>query len=511
MRINIKETKEQAKKDFEKAWIQTSSLFEGKGPRKFTFKKKDGKEHILGKTIGRLRRILLEMGLDETENLTIIPEEDVYREYGPESAVILDRAFYIAKLPRPEIGLNDKVVLKIKKAAGEIDVEALKEILREYKKGNIEGDDFVEELVVKLGIKTEEATAIIELFAELKDLKPVPTNLTLRTHMSGTWYHTLSSMQDKADFPVALFSIGRRYRNEQKEDAGHLRVHNSASVVIMDPDVDMVSGRRIVKKIFEKIGFKKIKFETKKATSKYYARGMEDEVFVMHNGEWLEIADMGMYSAISLANFNIMYPVFNVGFGVERLAMVLEGYKDIREMMFPQFYLEDKLNDEEIARDIKFIDEPKSELGRKIAESIVDAASMHRDDVAPTEAAAWSGLVNDKKTDVSVVEVEEGKKLVGPAGFNRIFVRDGNIVNGLDEKGGVAAGISFIEAIANKAASRIEEGITGDFRSYTGMVRSLADINLKIPAKSKKYIETNNRKIDVKGAVFVTIIAKTRG
>lgn len=510
MQINIKKTKEDAKKDFEKTWIETSALFEQKPAQKFMFEKKIGKEHILGKTINHLRSVLIEMGFDETENLTIIPDDDVYREYGPEAAVILDRAFYIAKLPRPEIGLDDKLVARIKQIA-EIDITLLKDILREYKKGNIEGDDFVEELVVKLGIKTEHATAILDMFEQLKDLKPISSNLTLRSHMSGTWYHTLAAVQDRADFPVALFSIGRRYRNEQKEDRGHLRVHNSASIVVMDPNIDMIAGRRMVKKIFEKIGFKKVRFETKKATSKYYANGLEDEVFVMHNGKWLEIADMGMYSAISLANFNIKYPVFNVGFGVERLAMVLGGHKDIREMIFPQFYLEDILNDKQIAEDIKYIEEPKTILGKEIAESIIKAAQKHKDDIAPAEVLAWEGMIGSKKTVVSVVEVEEGKKLIGPAAFNKIFVKDGNIINSLDENTGQRTDISFIGAIANKAAAEIESKPTNDLEIYTGMVRALGHINLKVSSLTKKQLEKHNKKIDIKGPVFITIKVNVRG
>ena len=511
MEINVKKTKEDAKKDFEKTWVETSALFTEKTSEKFIFEKRKGKEHIFGKTVNHLRNLLLQMGFDETENLTIIPQEDVYREYGPESAVILDRAFYLAKIPRPEIGLSNEIIEKIKNIA-EVDIEALKEILREYKKGNIEGDDFVEELVVKLNIKTEEATAIIDLFSQLKNLKPIPTNLTLRSHMSGTWYHTLAAMQDNTEFPVCLFSVGRRYRNEQKEDAGHLRIHNSASIVIMDPNINMIAGRRIAKKIFEKLGFKKTKFEVKKATSKYYAKEMEDEVFVKHNGEWLEIADMGMYSAISLANFNIRYPVFNIGFGVERLAMVLEGYKDIREMIFPQFYLEqNSLDDNKIAKDINMIDEAKTDTGRKIVQSIVKTAYEHKDDIAPTQIIAWSGTINNKKIEVSLIEIEKDKKLIGPAAFNKIFVKDGNIINGLDENAGVATNISFIEAIANKAVEKIEKGINKEFESYTGIVRSLTNINLKIPAKIKKRMETNNKKISIKGPVFVTIKAIVRG
>ena len=508
MQIEIKKIKEQAKKDFEKTWIETSLQFEQPPKEKFTFRQKQGKPHILPRTVNMLRSILLEMGFDEIENMTIIPEEDVYRQYGPEAAVILDRAFYIAKLPRPEIGLDDTIISKIKTIAKDIKIDTLKDILREYKKGNIEGDDFTEELVTKLDIKTNQATAIIDLFSQLKNLTPVPTKQTFRSHMTGTWYHTLSSMQDKHEYPIALFSIGRRYRNEQKEDKGHLRVHNSASIAIMDPNIDMIAGRRIVKKIFQKIGFKKTKFETKKATSKYYANKIEDEVYVMHNGEWLEIADMGMYSQISLANFNIRCPVFNVGFGVERLAMVLEGHKDIRQMIYPQFYTEETMTDTQIAQDIKHIDEPKTNTGKQIAQAIIKAAQSHKDDTAPITVPVWKGAVNGKETQISLEETEQGKKLIGPAAFNKIFVKDNNIINSLEDSAGEKTGMTYISAIANKAASDIESNKETDYALYTGMAKNLGSINLKISQATQNHMKSNNKKADIKGPVFVTITAK---
>ena len=46
---------------------------------------------------------------------------------------------------------------------------------------------------------------------------------------------------------------------------------------------------------------------------------------------------------------DIQYPVFNAGFGIERILMIREGFTDVREAMFPQFYQAVELSDEEIA------------------------------------------------------------------------------------------------------------------------------------------------------------------
>jgi O-phosphoseryl-tRNA synthetase len=141
MKLNIKKIKDGAKKDFEKTWVDTAKLL----PRKTEVKinKVRGAEHVFRETVARLRQIFLDMGFDETENLTILPAEDVYREYGPEAAAILDRVFYLAKLPRPDIGLSKEKISQVKKLIGKFSEAKLKEIFRDYKKGKIESDDLV--------------------------------------------------------------------------------------------------------------------------------------------------------------------------------------------------------------------------------------------------------------------------------------------------------------------------------------------------------------------------------
>jgi O-phosphoseryl-tRNA synthetase len=501
MKLNIKKIKEDAKKDFEKTWVETARLLPKK--TQVNLRERHGQEHVFRKMSDKLRRIFLDTGFNETENLCILPAEDVYREYGPEAAVILDRVFYLAKLPRPDIGLGKEKILQIKKLIGKFSEAKLKEILRDYKKGKIESDDLTETLVEKLNIKTEQATGIITLFSEFKKLKPQITDLTLRSHMTAVWYHTLGALQNKKDFPIALFSLGLRYRNEQKEDASHLRVHHSASIVIMDPEMSLDAGAKIVKQLIEKIGFKEVKFVKKQATSKYYADELEKEIFVKHKGGWLEVGDIGMYSPISLANFGIEYPVFNAGFGIERLAMVLEGYDDIRKLMFPQFYSEAKFSDKAIADSVYIIKKPNTKIGKEIAKMVKKTAEKHKDKIAPVEFIAWKGKINTRDVKVKIIEIEEGKRLIGPAGFNKIIVKDGTII-GSARTEGVATGFDYIDGLANKIASDVENR-KKSFEYRVRAVRSLRDINLDIPKDVQNYIKANHKKIGIKGSVFMTV------
>jgi len=492
------EIKSQAKSNFTNAWIATAKLIPSGTEISLTRK---GKPHLVRELIQKSRQILLNLGFDEVENPTILPDSDVVKQYGPEARVILDRAFYLAELPRPDIGLSARKITQLKKIVEEIDIEKLQTILRNYKKGEVEADNLIEELIAGLGITDYQATELLDkVFPEMRKLRPAPSNKTLRSHMTATWFHTLAALQNKISFPVALFSVGPRYRNEQREDTRHLRVHHSASIVIMDHEMSLDAGRTVTRDIIQQYGFSDIKFETKIATSKYYAPGQEQEVFVNHKGTWLEIADIGMYSPVALSNFDIKYPVFNAGFGIERLGMLIYEIDDVRRLAYPQFSVTE-YSDEEIAKSITYIANPKTVRGQKIARAIEETARRHKDEIAPCEFLAWK----DKSIEVKVVEKEAGKRLIGPAGFNEICVANGTIYSDIVPSG-VHTGINYMHAIAMGAAAAIESPhAIRDLTYQVKGIRRLSDLNLQIPEAVRQHIEGQQKKIGVGGAVFVTI------
>jgi O-phosphoseryl-tRNA synthetase len=493
------EIKSKAKTNFTDAWIATAKLIPTGTEISLTRK---GKPHLVRELIQKSRQILLNLGFDEVENLTMLPDSDVVKQYGPEARVILDRAFYLAELPRPDIGLSARRIAQLKKIAEEIDIEKLQTILRNYKKGEIEADNLIEELIAGLGITDYQATKLLDkVFPEIRELQPVPSNKTLRSHMTATWFHTLAALQDKASFPVALFSVGPRYRNEQREDARHLRVHHSASIVVMDPEMSLDAGGAITRDIMQQYGFSDIKFETKIATSKYYAPGQEQEVFVNYKGTWLEIADIGMYSPVALANFDIKYPVFNAGFGIERLGMLIYEIDDVRKLAYPQFSVTE-YSDEEIAKSITYIASPQTARGQKIAKAIEETARKHKDEIAPCEFLAWK----DKSIEVKVFEKEAGKRLIGPAGFNEICVANGTIYSDVVPSG-IHTSINYMRAIAMGAAAAIESS-TDNLTYQVKGIRHLSDLNLQIPEAVRQHIEGQQKKIGVGGAVFVAIEVK---
>ena len=133
--FDLNQIKAQAKINFTDAWVSTADLLPT--GTKINLEKR-GNSHLVRELIQKSREILLGLGFSETENLTILPDSDVVKQYGPEARVILDRAFYLAELPRTEIGLSAQKLAFVRKVAGEIDIEKLQFILRSYKKSEID-------------------------------------------------------------------------------------------------------------------------------------------------------------------------------------------------------------------------------------------------------------------------------------------------------------------------------------------------------------------------------------
>jgi O-phosphoseryl-tRNA synthetase len=339
--------------------------------------------------------------------------------------------------------------------------------------------------------------------------------------MTAAWFDTLAMIQKNTAIPVKLFSIGPRYRREQREDATHLRVHDSASCVVMDEDVSIDLGKWIVKEFLRPFGFEDFQFrQVTTGTDTYYAPGKHFEAFAFHpdfqeieseDAGWLEVADFGLYSPLTLANYNIEYPVINCGIGVERIAMLMLGYKDIRTLTYPQFYGEFALTDDELASFITLNNTPVTQQGREIQRAIVDICKIHGADASPVEFLVWEGELQAQFVRVSVIEPEENTKLCGPAFLNKIFVKDGNII-GAAKPQGVSTDITYIEAFAAEAAYAIEQALKNGKNKLEVRVRiarSPNDINIRIDPVATRYITSRNKKIDVRGPVFTMIRMQT--
>ncbi len=516
VKFNVHKIKKDSELDYEKTWLETAKLLKQEG-RFFTLQNKR-KEHDLMSLIFKVRNTLLDIGFTEAIVPVLIEKGEVYQQYGPEAPVILDRIFFLAGLDRPDIGISEKRMEEIKKVVPDFAAfEKLKAIFRKYKKGKIDSDNLVELMVNELKIKEEQATSLLnDVFKELKDLKPLPLSMTLRSHTTAGWFGVLSEYQNREPLPIQLFSIGPKYRREQKLDATHLYDSQTASIVIMADEFSVEDGLEVVRQIFAKLGFSQVSFTKKTATSKYYAPQTEYEIFVKHPRmeKMLEIGDAGFYSPVPLSKYKIAHPVWNFGFGLERMLMILSGENDIRKVVYPYLYQSKVFSSQEVANSLRLIEAPKSTEGKNLANLIYETAAKHADDPTPAKVTAFEGSFMGKNLTVKIVKNEENKRLLGPAALNPIVVKDANIIGAMPKK--VPEDVlktphSYMLGLANKAAYEIEQAAAKGEKEVVveaKMIRSLTDVNMEINDAVRRYLRSNKKTINVIGPMFVWITAK---
>ena len=540
-----------AKKDFQKAWAESRKLIkkphpDNEYPRlKFNL----AKSHILPDTIAKLRDAYLRLGFTEVVNPLFIDKNDVYKQFGPEAPAVLDRCFYLAGLPRPDIGIGmDKIeaIKKLKTDIKDSHIVNIQEVFRRYKKGDLDGDDLTLEVAKALEIGDDEGLTILEkVFPEIRELTPLASNTTLRSHMTSGWFISLKNIVKQYNVPIKMFSVDKCFRREQKEDSSHLMSYHSASCVIVDDELSIDTGKAVSVALLEYFGFSKFKFIPDEKKSKYYIPETQTEVYGYHPklDEWVEIATFGLYSPIALSKYGIDKEVMNLGLGVERIAMILNQIEDVRHLVYPQLFKKLELKDREMATMLNYNYYPVSEDGKTLMKKILNIWETKQDTASPCEFTIFEGEFLNKDITVKATEVEDNTKLLGPASSNHIYIYDGNIL-GIPEniqslvkkveenplkydkqeiigeipedtkiiydavKKGIPTNIRYIDSLAAKTAYKIEEAIfsgNDELILRNTIARSLSDVNLKLDAIAMNYINSENKLIDIRGPIFSTI------
>ncbi|MDD4331358.1 MAG: O-phosphoserine--tRNA ligase [Methanosarcinaceae archaeon] len=537
MRFDPEKIKKEAKENFDLTWnegknlIKTLPLNERYPRTTLPY----GKVHPVYETIQRLREAYLRMGFSEMMNPLIVDEREVHKQFGNEALAVLDRCFYLAGLPRPNVGISDERIVKIKAILGEVGsegIDKIRKVLHSYKKGKVEGDDLVPEISITLGVSDAlVAEMIAQVFPEFKELVPQAAGKTLRSHMTSGWFISLGALLERKEPPFHFFSVDRCFRREQQEDASRLMTYYSASCVIMEEDVTVDLGKAVAEGLLSQFGFEKFLFRPDEKRSKYYVPDTQTEVFAYHpklvgsnskySDGWIEVATFGIYSPTALAQYGISCPVMNLGLGVERLAMILYEAPDIRSLSYPQIpqYSEWELHDNELAKQVYMEKVPETPEGKRIAAALTTQCELHGSEPSPCAFLAWEGELYGRKVKVSVLEPEENTKLCGPAAFNEVLAYEGSLL-GLPqqkkwkkafENHAARTGIRFIDAFSAQAAAEIEEAArTGKAEqiSRVRIVKVPSEVNLKIKPLAQRYITGKKKKIDIRGPIFTTVKAE---
>ncbi len=146
----------------------------------------------------------------------------------------------------------------------------------------------------------------------------------LRTH---TTVGTIRHLARHPEPPVRVFSIGRVFRHETM-DATHLPEFHQIEGIATEEGADFPMLLGILQEFYRRLGFPKLRWRP--AFFPYTEPSMEVEVWT--GQKWMELGGCGIFRPEVTLPFGVKTPVLAWGLGLERLAMMRFGLKDIRDL-----------------------------------------------------------------------------------------------------------------------------------------------------------------------------------
>jgi O-phosphoseryl-tRNA synthetase len=501
-----------------------------------------GKQHPVRDMQQNIRDVLIHSGFNELENQYFVPEKEVFEQYSLKSSIVLDETYYLGETQRIKFQLSPKQLSKFEESFLHIKFDKIKfnEIVNDYFDGSLNITYFFQRLREDMGFSNIDIKHLIEEIPELKGTNPRLTSTTLRSQMDSTWLSTIKAILDKDHLPLKVFSTGIWFKREPKQSELVLKSHYGASCIIVDDDITLDIGKIIVTELLDRLEIEELEFKDNSEVKEFKTNDKELEVYCNN----IKIATCGLFQNKLLEKFEIDIPVLFINFGLEHLVMVREGMDDIRELMYPQFHSAWMLNDHEIAKAIEYIHKPKTEIGKEIAGNLYDICLKNNSVPSPCEFTVWEGSIKsnilsieqdndetsakvpdeqlnttEKHLIVKVLKKEKGNKLCGPAALNEIVVKNGDIYGvqnpeqNQDLAGATKTDIDYLNAFSNyvgrEIEKRIEDGNLEDFTEIkAGIIKDMEDINLQLDGRAVRFISSNNKKIDVKGPMFVQVDLK---
>jgi phenylalanyl-tRNA synthetase alpha chain len=163
-------------------------------------------------------------------------------------------------------------------------------------------------------------------------------HMLLRTQTSSVQVRSL----EKKGAPLAIFSTGRVYRNEEV-DASHDFMFTQGEGLLVGKDISLsnllATVRTFLQAVFEK---KDLKIRVRPGYFPFVEPGLEVDAscpFCSHGCSvckktgWIELMGSGLVHPRVLQATGIdptIYSGFAFGFGIERLAMIKHGINDLR-------------------------------------------------------------------------------------------------------------------------------------------------------------------------------------
>jgi phenylalanyl-tRNA synthetase alpha chain len=149
----------------------------------------------------------------------------------------------------------------------------------------------------------------------------------LRTHTSPV---QIRGMLEKSP-PLAFISGGKVFRKD--DDATHLPMFHQVEGILIDENVSFAQLKDLIYKIIYSLFGGDIELRFRPSYFPFTEPSAEVDI-LSKEGDWLEILGCGLVNPIVLDNCNIdsnKYSGLAFGLGIERIAMLKHGVKDIRD------------------------------------------------------------------------------------------------------------------------------------------------------------------------------------
>ncbi|MCK5548154.1 MAG: phenylalanine--tRNA ligase subunit alpha, partial [Thermoplasmata archaeon] len=148
--------------------------------------------------------------------------------------------------------------------------------------------------------------------------------MVLRSH---TTPNTIRYLHENPDKPVKIYSIGKCFRRDAFTYK-HTPEFYQVEGIVMEEGANLSMLMGILQEFYTRLGFEKVTFKP----SYFPFTEPSLEVIVEFKDRMFELAGAGIFRPEITEPFGIRWPVLAWGMGMERLIMVLEDIKDIRQL-----------------------------------------------------------------------------------------------------------------------------------------------------------------------------------
>lgn len=495
-----------------------------------------GAPHPISSQVENLREMMLSFGFDEIQTSQFMELEDVKKLTGPFYPIYKDMIYHLSWYRLQPIAPDQQIEGRILDKFPDMDLAELWNVIDTIDE-DTSGEQLINAFINDLELENDQAFELITMLPEIVMDVPVPSTQTMRAFMPTSWIPSVEATFDQESLPIRLFTVAQLFRREPQQDSKHIRTYHVLSLAVVDSDLTLKKGKAIAERIFDGIGIENVEMVEKKYPFPYFEPGTEIDI----RGDNIEMGNCGMISNDVLESWNIEASVFIMDLGIERVLMHKEGYGDIRRLLYPQFHSAWHLTDGEISQSLKYKRQPTTDYGKEIATAVYRTYKELRDDREAKRAVAWKGYMVESRhgkkliseedfanmeegetgvpAQIILKEAKSGMGLTGPGAFNHIYIKNGEIIGVNEEEAEslesdpdtLSTKINFAKAFSKLSAWKVEKAMDRGHTAKTiKMIDDLEDINLKLEQKALHYMLSRNKKVDVKGPVFLKFLFKTK-